>query len=461
MGEHLNRGDPGLALIADVAIAATASNTRQMLTAKVGEALSRYLPVVRFELEWPEDSRVAKPERKSGSPSGQTVVIPLPDLDGPSGYARISLSMTPTEDLISRPLLETLGSVLAFAQRHCRVVERIAKLSSTAHHESQDLRKELLRYTEPDRIVARSESMRRVVESAELVAHHDTTVLLRGESGTGKELLARRIHRLSKRARQPFVTVNCGALPETLIESELFGHEKGAFTGAVGRYRGRFERANNGTIFLDEVAELPLSAQVKLLRILQEGEFERLGGEQTIRVNVRVLAATHRPLEAMMADGTFRADLYYRINVFPITIPPLRERVEDIPLLARELLAETSKRLGCSLPSLSTRGIAKLVACPWPGNVRDLANTLERELIVTQGRSLEFTELPASPVSAKAHIENDAEDLDDGVRRIIQSALKSCGGRIYGKQGAAARLGIPPSTLQGKMKRLRMTGKGV
>jgi transcriptional regulator with GAF, ATPase, and Fis domain len=342
----------------------------------------------------------------------------------------ISLAADSQDARLSGHVLEVLGGMLAFAQHHCRLVERIAKLSSSAHQESQDLREELRKYSDSDKIVARSAAMRRVLESVHRVAVHDTTVLLRGESGTGKELLARRIHQLSKRVRQPFVV------------------------GAAARYRGRFERANNGTIFLDEIAELPPSVQVKLLRVLQEREFERVGGEQSIRVNVRVIAATHRPLEAMMERGTFRADLFYRINVFPIAIPPLRDRKEDIPVLARALLAEASKRLVCRLPPLGAKAMAKLLDSPWNGNVRELANTLERALILSQGRELQLEESADVGMAAVSKSEEAAETFDQGARRLIQRALEACRGRVYGKHGAAARLGIPPSTLQGKMRRL-------
>lgn len=303
--------------------------------------------------------------------------------------------------------------------------------------------------------------MRRVLESVDMVSRHDTTVLLRGESGTGKELLARRIHQLSRRVRQPFVAVNCGALPETLIESELFGHEKGAFTGASARYRGRFERANNGTIFLDEIGDLPPAVQVKLLRVLQEGEFERLGGEEPIRVNVRIVAATHRPLEAMMERGTFRTDLFYRINVFPIVVPPLRDRKEDIPILARALLAEASTRLGCRLRPIGARTLKRLLDCPWYGNVRELSNTLERALIMSKTRELELDELTNPVACPVSPIDESVETFEQGSRRIIERALEACRGRVYGKQGAAARLGIPPSTLQGKMRRLRISRRNL
>lgn len=490
MGNQPDLGDLGLAMLEDISNAAASSNTSRTLVQRVAEKMGRHMLLGPLELGWCEDARPLSATAVIAESSGvkelvrdlrgteigriiqsgksafekqsagrQTLVIPLTHPDSAPGYARISFAANSPEDVLPEPVLKILASILTFAQRHCRLVERIAKLSSVAHEECQELRQELRKYTEGHSIVAQSDVMRRVLEGADLVAGHDTTVLLRGESGTGKELLARRIHGMSRRARQPFICVNCGALPETLIESELFGHEKGAFTGAVGRHRGRFERANNGTIFLDEIAELSASAQVKLLRVLQEGEFERLGGEEAVRVNVRVIAATNRPLEALVEQGSFRADLFYRINVFPIVIPPLRERTEDVPVLARTILAEISKRLRCRFPPLSAKGIARLVNHPWHGNVRELANTIERALIVSQGKELEFDDLAVRHADAEEP-NGQAETFAEGARRSIRAALKASGGRIYGKQGAAALLGIPPSTLQGKMRRLGLRRAG-
>jgi formate hydrogenlyase transcriptional activator len=475
-------GEIGFRLLSDTATVAATSNTRRVLVRKVAEVLSRHLAIASFELGSCSDERaqsamvsavVGEREReeatrrlnaelariiREGSPVilNDVVTLPLLNPETTPGYARITFSSPAGASVFTPPLAGLFARILGVAQSHCRLIERVAKMSSTAHHESRQLREELRKHIEPGNIVARSESMRKVLESVNLVALHDTTVLLRGESGTGKELLARRIHQLSRRSRQPFISVNCGALPETLIESELFGHEKGAFTGAVGRYRGRFERANNSTLFLDEVAELPVSAQVKLLRVLQEGEFERLGGEETIRVNVRVVTATNRALEEMTAAGAFRLDLFYRINVFPIVIPPLRDRPEDLPVLARTVLSETAKRLGCRLPPIGSRAMETLLAHTWPGNVRELANTLERALIMSQGKELEMTDLPSPPAPTVTSSTQLTETFADGARRTIQTALEACGGKIYGKHGAAARLGIPPSTLQGKMRRLHL-----
>jgi len=481
MGEPLNKGDYHLAIVSDVATAATCSNTPQSLTQRAGEALAKHLPLISFELGWSGDGRnpafatmftrnepvrtverdlqsmtsiVESDIRLEANPAGGSrILIPLID-DSLRGCARITISNAANAP--SPEVLKTLGRLLTFAQSHCRVIERVARQSSEALHEKKELHEELLKLTDTDRLAARSEAMRDVLEKAHLVARHDSAVLLRGESGTGKELFARRIHSLSHRARHPFVAVNCGALPESLIESELFGHERGAFTGATARYRGRFERAHNGTIFLDEIAELPFGAQVKLLRILQQGELERLGGESTIHVNVRVIAATHRPLETLIEQGLFREDLYYRINVFPIALPPLRDRREDLPILVRTLLAEISKRLGSPLPALSSKSMNRLLEYPWPGNVRELENVLERALIVSQGRELQFPELLSHASTTTVRTTHEAETFDHGARRTIQAALDACGGRIYGKDGAAARLGLPPSTLQGKMQKLRM-----
>jgi transcriptional regulator with GAF, ATPase, and Fis domain len=486
MGDTSHFGELGL--IAQVTAALAGANTRRILLQRTAEVLKAHLPLSLCQMGWLEGdglfstaaiayrdggqlrelegvapplavlSRVRRGETvvESGEHQAIVVAIPLPDGDGWPGYLQISLSHA-ADDLLSHPILEALACLLGFAQRHCRLVERMARLSSDVQHERESLRQELRRYTEPAPIAARSESMRRVVESAGLVAGHDTAVLIRGESGTGKEVLARHIHRLSKRARHPFIAVNCGALPEALIESELFGHERGAFTGATGRYRGRFERANHGTIFLDEIGELPPPAQVKLLRVLQDGEFEPLGGELVVRANVRVIAATNRNLESMVEQGVFRLDLFYRINIFPILIPPLRERSDDIPLLAQNLLVETAKRLGCKTAPLSPEAIRQLAAWHWPGNVRELANAIERALIVSQGRPPDFSTLSAGTSAVASRAETAKETFDDAARRAILAALQACDGRIYGKRGAAQRLGMPPSTLQGKMRKLQIT----
>jgi DNA-binding NtrC family response regulator len=281
-----------------------------------------------------------------------------------------------------------------------------------------------------------------------LVAKHSTTVLLTGESGTGKEVLAREIHRLSPRAHRPLLVVNCGAIPEALIESELFGHERGAFTGADRRHAGVFERAHRGTVFLDEIGELPAAAQVKLLRVIQERSFRRVGGTEQIDVDVRIIAATHRSLPALVREGAFREDLYYRINVFAIALPRLRERHEDIGPLAAALVKQLCARLALATPTLSRALMRDLEAHDWPGNVRELANVLETALIVGDGKRLEL----ATPLAGAS--DQRARSFDVAVAQTIEAALRATRGKIYGADGAAARLGLEPSTLQSKMRKL-------
>jgi formate hydrogenlyase transcriptional activator len=276
----------------------------------------------------------------------------------------------------------------------------------------------------------------------------DTTVLLEGESGTGKELFARALHALSPRADGPFVAINCAAIPETLLETELFGHEKGAFTGASARKPGKFELAHRGTLFLDEIGELPLEMQAKLLRVLEDRTIERLGSPVSIKVDVRIIAATNRDLEEAVNNGTFREDLFYRLNVFPLSIPPLRERVEDIPALVWAFIDELSGGFGRTIDAISRRSLDELQRYSWPGNVRELRNLIEREMIVMQGSTLTPTvPRPAAPKGASAR-------LIDVQAEHIRAVLDSCGWRIRGASGAAQRLGVKPTTLESRMARL-------
>jgi PAS domain S-box-containing protein len=305
-------------------------------------------------------------------------------------------------------------------------------------------------------IHGRSAAMQEVFRAIELVAQTDSSVLILGETGTGKELIARAIHRASRRNAAVMVKMNCAALPATLIESELFGHERGAFTGAVQQRKGRFELANRGTILLDEVGELPLEAQVKLLRVLQEHEFERVGGSQTLRVDARVIAATNRDLAADVQRGTFRSDLYFRLNVFPIRLPALRDRRDDIAILARHFLKEFAARLGRPVDRFDARALDRLVNYDWPGNVRELANILERAVILCQGRVLQADHL-ALPAHARP-IADDMITLDEAERRHIRKALEQTGGVLAGPKGAAALLGLNRSTLWSRMKRLGISG---
>ena len=305
--------------------------------------------------------------------------------------------------------------------------------------------------------MGQSTQPRAVLRRVKQVAGVDTTVLLTGETGTGKELVARAIHALSPRKDHPMIKVNCGAIPHGVVESELFGHEKGAFTGALQRRIGRFELADRGTLFMDEVGELPLDTQVKLLRVIQEQEFERLGGARAIKVDVRLVAATNRDLEIEVADARFRADLYYRLNVFPIRIPPLRERPEDIPLLVRHFLAHFQRKLAKSLRGVAPGGMQQLMEYPWPGNIRELQNVIERACVLARGPIIEVTGalgVVDRPVpDAIPVVDERIVTLDEHERREIKRALEMAGGKIHGPSGAAELLGLNPSTLRSRMEK--------
>jgi formate hydrogenlyase transcriptional activator len=306
----------------------------------------------------------------------------------------------------------------------------------------------------PGDFVSGSKIMRTVMEQVRMVARADTPVLLLGETGTGKELLARAIHEFSDRGAAILVKVNCAALPAELIESELFGHEKGAFTGALQQRKGRFELADGGTLFLDEVGELSPPAQAKLLRVLQEQEFERVGGSETIRVDARVIAATHRNLPEEIAAGRFRSDLYYRLNVFPVEVPALRQRVADIPLLARFFLTKYAKKFGKRFADIDAAGLDQLKHYAWPGNVRELQNVIERAVILSQGKWLEIPPLQPSLAKAGAEPVNKLQSLETVEREHILKTLEITAWVISGPKGAAAILGMNPNTLRSRMLKL-------
>ncbi len=297
-------------------------------------------------------------------------------------------------------------------------------------------------------IVGSSEAMRRVLAEAGQVAPTESTVLILGETGTGKDLLARAIHAMSKRKDRPLVTVNCASLPPSLIESELFGREKGAYTGALTKMVGRFETAEGSTLFLDEIGELPFEVQSKLLRVLETGTFERLGSAKTIRLNVRVIAATNRDLSREVHEGNFRKDLYYRLNVFPITIPPLRERPEDIPSLVTAFVHQFEKKMGKHVESISQKSIESLMRYPWPGNIRELKNIVERAMIVSD------KVLKVYPPASKSREDAEQHTLADMERGHILGVLESTGWRIAGKNGAADILGLKRTTLNARLKAL-------
>jgi len=311
-----------------------------------------------------------------------------------------------------------------------------------------------------EEIVGKSKALREVLEQVAIVAPTDSTVLLQGETGTGKELVARAVHNLSSRKDRMFVRMNCAAIPSGLLESELFGHEKGAFTGALMQKKGRFELADGGTLFLDEIGDISMELQPKLLRALQEKEFERLGSTRTIQVNVRIIAATHRDIAAMIRENKFREDLFYRLNVFPVEIPPLRERREDVPLLVNYFVCKLSRRMGKKIKSIPSEAMEVLTNASWPGNVRELENFIERAVILTEGSELnvpvaEMKNQPNNPVPASRT--GSVSTFHDAERQAIIDALKAASGRLAGAGGAAERLGLARTTLQNKMHRLGIT----
>jgi formate hydrogenlyase transcriptional activator len=319
-----------------------------------------------------------------------------------------------------------------------------------------ELREDPSRAEAQHEIVGRSPALQRVLRLVESVAATDAAILIRGETGTGKELIADLIHRLSPRRRGPFVKFNCTATPAGLLDSELFGHERGAFTTAISRRIGRFEIANKGTLFLDEIGDLPLDLQPKLLRVLEDQQFERIGSTQTIRSDVRVIAATNRPLEELLESEQFRPDLYYRLNVFPIDLPPLRERIEDIPLLVRHFVARHAEHLGRRIDSIPPAAIEALIRHPWPGNVRELQHVLHRAVILSHGGTLELPPFDA-PVRTTQQPTTNVEKFDDAVREHILEVLQKTNGVVAGPRGAAVRLGLKRSTLMSRMKKLGIT----
>ena len=309
----------------------------------------------------------------------------------------------------------------------------------------------------PEGIVGHAPRFEETLERIDRVSPTNATVLITGETGTGKELVARAIHRRSRRSSHAMVSANLAVLPKELVASELFGHEAGAFTGAVQRRIGRFEAANASTLFLDEVGELPLGVQVTLLRALQEGEFERIGSNQTKTADVRVIAATNRNLEEAVEDGLFRTDLFYRLAVFPIHLPPLRERREDIPNLATHFLAQVADRLGRDFSGIDAESMARLIEYSWPGNIRELQNVIEHSAILSDGGILQVQPmlLPAR-VSSPTVASSLSDAIGAGEKRLIEQALEESNGRVFGPTGAATRLGIPSSTLESKIKRHRI-----
>jgi formate hydrogenlyase transcriptional activator len=385
------------------------------------------------------------------------LVIPLNVGGSPLGILGLATTRKARswpEDLIQR--LKLVGEVFANAlmrQRNelnlHRAFDRIKELKEQLQAENVYLRGEIAKNTRFEEIIGQSTGVKFMLSQVEKVAATSSTALLLGETGTGKELIAKAIHRLSKRKDRAMVKVNCAAIPTTLIESELFGREKGAYTGAVTKQSGRFEAAHGSTLFLDEISELPLEVQAKLLRVLQEKQFERLGSTRTLSIDVRIIAATNHDLLDLVRKRRFREDLYYRLNVFPIHVPPLRERLGDLPLLLEAMVAEFSESMGKSITRISLKSMEAMMQYHWPGNVRELRNTIERAMIMVSGPTL-HVEIP----QVGNTIELADRKLDDVVKKHIINVLERTNWRISGNQGAAKILGLPPTTLESKMKKL-------
>jgi formate hydrogenlyase transcriptional activator len=418
-----------------------------------GEAVRQRQPV-RFDKESLErlggDS--AKLLLDEGLQSG--VCLPLLTRNAVLGTLNLA-SRQP--DSFSDADIELLGQIavqFAIALENALAYCEIEELKNRLAEEKLILEDEIRSGYQFEDIVGESAVLREVLRQVETVAPTDSTVLLLGETGTGKERVARAIHNLSRRSQMPFVKINCAAIPTGLLESELFGHEKGAFTGAVAQKVGRFELAEGGTIFLDEVGDIPPELQPKLLRVLQEQEFERLGGNRTIRVDTRVVAATNRDLSTMVAERQFRSDLYYRLNVFPIRIPPLRERSGDIPLLARFFAQMYSRRLNRNIETIPTETMDALVRYPWPGNVRELENLMERAVILSPGSVLRVPLAELQSMAEAVPTASSSATLEQIEKEHILQALRASRWRLSGPQGAAARLGLKRTTLQSRMKKL-------
>ncbi|MGD9904932.1 MAG: sigma 54-interacting transcriptional regulator, partial [Vicinamibacterales bacterium] len=417
-----------------------------------------------------QDDRWFDVGRVHRTPLGSALAVPLVANDRPVGVVgldapRFTAATPPDARDIAR--LEAFAAQAAIAianAQHYEASERDRRRMVALLDERRGLRRRVEHLQEamrdaqdPGELIGDSAPWREVVRLVDLVAPGDTTVLLLGETGTGKEVLARRIHDLSPRAAGPFVPVNCAALPEALVESTLFGHEKGAFTGAIARKAGKFEVADGGTLFLDEIGDLPADAQAKLLRVLQDSTVERVGGTQPIRVDVRVVAATNQDLEAAVAAGSYRSDLYFRFSVFPITLPPLRDRVTDVPLFARHFVRVFARRLRRPARDVTDEALQRLLDYHWPGNVRELQNVLERAVILTTGAkvSSDAIWLPRLPGPAvRPAGPETVTTLAEADRRAILAALDASGWRISGAAGAAERLGTKPTTLHAKMKKL-------
>ena len=386
------------------------------------------------------------------------MVIPLILRNGCLIYIRLYSKQTAAFNSSHRHLFESLLPSFTLALEKQLNYDEIQRLNNQLHQEKEYLSEEINVQYNFKEIIGSSQAMQRVFQKTNQVTGSDTTVLILGETGTGKELIARAIHQLSKRKTQSLIKVNCAALPSTLIESELFGHEKGAFTGALQMRIGKFELAHQGTIFLDEIGELPPEMQAKLLRVVQEKEFERVGGNRVIKTDVRIIAATNRQLELEIAQGNFRADLYYRLNVFPIELPPLRQRKEDIPELAIYFMHKHAKKLGKRFAGISDQSLQSLMSYDWPGNIRELEHCIEHGAIISNDRMLDtYLQPRANGTGSNLPTPNSlfsVKTFREAESEVILYTLRLCGGKVSGSGGAAELLDLNSATLESKMRKL-------
>jgi formate hydrogenlyase transcriptional activator len=402
------------------------------------------------ESRWPRFPELAKPFGVNS-----LCFLPLTTARRRLGTLVLACKQAGAYDTADVDFLEQVANQVAVAVENALAFDEIEVLKDKLQQEKVYLEEEVRTDRNFEDIIGESAALRRILKQVEAVASTDSTVLILGETGTGKELIARALHNLSSRRERTFVKINCAAIPTGLLESELFGNEKGAFTGAISQKVGRFELAHLGTLFLDEVGDISPEIQPKLLRALQEQEFERLGSTRTVRVDVRLVTATNRDLARMVADGRFRNDLYYRLNVFPIQLPPLRERRDDIPMLARQFTQQFARRLGRRIETIPAAVMDALVRYPWPGNVRELQNVIERAVILSPGPSLQVPLGDLQPAATPARVAAEVPaTLADAEREHILRLLHETGWVVGGPKGAAARLGMKRSTLQKKMTKL-------
>jgi formate hydrogenlyase transcriptional activator len=424
-----------------------------------GKAFTERKPLLMKDFRSPEfHSDVSKRLSQEGLRSG--VSVPLISNQGPIATMTLASRKVNAFTESDVELMVQISVQVAIAVENALAFQQIGELKNKLAKEKLYLEDEIRTEFNFDEIVGKSQALGRILQQIENVAGTDSTVLILGETGTGKELIARAIHNLSGRNNHTFVKLNCSAIPAGLLESELFGHERGAFTGAIAQKIGRFELADGGTMFLDEVGDIPLELQPKLLRVLQEQEFERLGSTRTIHTNVRLVAATNRDLDSMVSNREFRSDLFYRLNVFPIIAPPLRERIEDVPLLVRYFAQKLSRRMNKRIETISEESMNAMMRYHWPGNIRELENFVERAVILTRGTTLnapvwELEFETAVPLDSSSNARPTT--MQDAEREHILDALRTTGWTISGPNGAATRLGMKRTTLQSRMKKLGIT----